>query len=487
VDYQRTRKRSLIHTYAPLRFGALRGFELEPLSSEYLIWAVSLGGLSAASLPIGSLVGLGTNPRPQVISAMAAFGAGALLAALSVELVAPTVFALHAESGLAHHGDPHTAFYALLIGLVIGGVSFVLLDQLVNAHGGFLRKTATSISYFMTAERVRQTALVERLSRLPVLHNVPVEHINTLVAMFRPTSFHDGEVVHEQEGPARQIFYVMTGTVGLSRDGRFVKECGPDDAIGIAPILTAIPHPVSATAKGPVTALVLSKEDFERLRSISPEFDEAMRRVSSGHLDELEQFESAHFEQARQWARDASNALKTGAQIPTPDQLLRARKEHGGAPLAIWLGILLDGIPESIVIGSGLFVLLQSKQELVGALQFTDVIPFALIAGLFLSNYPEALASSANMKLLRWSKRTIFLMWFSLMVITAVGSGLGFLFAGVLEPSWLIFAEGMAAGAMLTMIASAMIPEAVHLGNANVVGLSTLAGFMATISFKLLE
>ena len=39
----------------------------------------------------------------------------------------------------------------------------------------------------------------------------------------------------------------------------------------------------------------------------------------------------------------------------------------------------------------------------------------------------------------------------------------------------------------LTMIASAMIPEAVHMGSANAVGLSTLAGFLAAISFKLLE
>jgi CRP-like cAMP-binding protein len=460
---------------------------MDTVSWEYLIWAVSLGALSAVSLPIGSLVGLGTSPRPQFISVMAAFGAGALIAALSVELVAPTVAALHGESGGAHHGDPFAGFYALLIGLVIGGVAFVLLDQLVNANGGFLRKTATSVSYFMKAERARQAELVERLSRLPVMQNVPVEHINTLVAMFRPTSFLDGEVIEEQEEEADTIFYLMDGTVSLSRDGRFAKEFGPDDAIGIAPVLAGIPHPVTATAKGPVTALALSKEDFERLRSISPEFDEAMRQVSSGHLEELEQFESAHFEQAQQWAREASHALRTGAQIPTADQLRRARKEHAGAPLAIWLGILLDGIPESIVIGSGLLLLVQAKLEVVGTLHFTEVIPFTLIAGLFLSNYPEALASSANMKLQNWSKQTIFLMWFSLMVITAIGAGLGYLLAGVLDPTWLIFAEGVAAGAMLTMIASAMIPEAVHMGTANAVGLSTLAGFMAAIAFKLLE
>jgi CRP-like cAMP-binding protein len=463
------------------------GFAVDTVSSEFVIWAVSLGALSAVSLPIGSLVGLGTNPRPQFISVMAAFGAGALIAALSVELVAPTVAALHAESISAHHGDPVAGFYALLIGLVAGGIAFVLLDQLVNANGGFLRKTATSVAYFMKAERKRQSELVERLSRLPVMQNVPSEHINTLVAMFRPTSFLDGEVIQEQEVPADTIIYLMEGNVSLSRDGRFVKEFGRDEAIGIASILAGIPHPVTATAKGPVTALALSREDFERLRSISPEFDEAMRIVSSGHIQELEQFESAHHEQAKQWAQEASHALRVGSQIPTAAQLQRARKDHGGAPLAIWLGILLDGIPESIVIGSGLFLLLQTKQELLATLHFTDVIPYTLIAGLFLSNYPEALASSANMKLLKWSKSTIFLMWFSLMVITAIGAGLGYLLAGVLDPTWLTFAEGMAAGAMLTMITSAMIPEAVHMGNANGVGLSTLAGFLAAIAFKLLE
>ena len=73
------------------------------------------------------------------------------------------------------------------------------------------------------------------------------------------------------------------------------------------------------------------------------------------------------------------------------------------------------------------------------------------------------------------------------MVITAIGAGCGYFLAESLDHTWLIFAEGLAAGAMLTMIASAMIPEAVHMGNASAVGLSTLIGFISAISFKLLE
>jgi hypothetical protein len=47
--------------------------------------------------------------------------------------------------------------------------------------------------------------------------------------------------------------------------------------------------------------------------------------------------------------------------------------------------------------------------------------------------------------------------------------------------------EGLAAGAMLTMIAAAMIPEAVVMGSGTTTGLSVLAGFLAAVMFKLLE
>jgi len=76
-----------------------------------------------------------------------AFGAGALLAALSVELV---------------------------VGAAMGGILFFLLDQLVNAHGGFLRKTSTSITYF-------------RIDRI------------------RPLRFNDGEVIFNRGDTAHSI------------------------------------------------------------------------------------------------------------------------------------------------------------------------------------------------------------------------------------------------------------------------------------------
>ena len=60
----------------------------------YFIWATGIGALGAVSLPLGSVIGLTARFRPLALALLAAFGAGVLLAALSVELVAPNVSAL---------------------------------------------------------------------------------------------------------------------------------------------------------------------------------------------------------------------------------------------------------------------------------------------------------------------------------------------------------------------------------------------------------
>jgi CRP-like cAMP-binding protein len=456
-------------------------------TTEHLIWAVTLGAVSAVSLPLGSALGLQVKFRPVYISVLAAFGAGALIAALTVELVAPTVFALEESAGSSHHGNPSTNFYALVMGAVLGGALFVWLDQLVNARGGFLRRTSSTIAYFTTRQRNRELGRLQELSRFPLLKDLSPEHINSLVSMIRPVKLGAGEVIAKQGDAATELIFVIEGTVDGVRDTGLKVEIGPGNVVGMVPIIMGVPHVGTLTARDELTGYSLSKVDCDRLRALSPEFDKAVRELTTERLEHLETLVAARDKQSINWFRQAGNALRTGGQIPDALQLQKAKEEYKGAPLAIWLGILIDGIPESFVIGAGLLILLQSKAATLDSVSFSSVVPYTLIAGLFLSNFPEALASSANMRLLGWGKPRVFLLWFSLMIITAAGAGAGFLLADTLSHAWLVFAEGLAAGAMLTMIAAAMIPEAVHMGKPNAVGLSTLAGFIAAISFKLLE
>jgi len=460
---------------------------MENFSWQYLSWATMLGTISAVSLPMGSLIGINTRLRALYISIFAAFGAGALIAALSVDLVAPTVQAISGKAKSSHHGNPYQNFFSLIIGAILGGILFIVLDQIVNAHGGFLRKTATTLTHFRTSKRRRMQKLLEEMSRCILFQNFPTKYINTLLKKIRNLTFQDGEVVNTQGNDADFFYLITDGKVSAKIDHKPFAELGPGDVIGVLPFLTGTTYQATGIAHGPVKCLALSKEDFDSLRHFSPEFDQACRQLANEHLKIIDRVHSSYHEQASEWTNAAQDALRMGTEIPTSLELRRVKEEYHGAPLAIWLGILIDGIPESFVIGSGLLIPLQVKLATMGEVRFLEVIPYTLIAGLFLSNLPEALSSSANMYHQGWSKRKIFTMWFSLMVMTALGAGLGFLLASELNHTWLVFAEGMAAGAMLTMIAAAMIPEAVHLGSASAVGFSTLAGFLAAILFKLFE
>jgi zinc transporter ZupT len=86
-----------------------------------------------------------------------------------------------------------------------------------------------------------------------------------------------------------------------------------------------------------------------------------------------------------------------------------------------------------------------------------------------------------------WKVGKILLLWLSLVVTSALSSYLGYLVGAQVSHTTIVFVEGVAAGAMLTMIAQTMIPEAVPMGGPNMVGLSTLAGFTSSVAFKLLE
>lgn len=460
---------------------------MEYFSVQYLIWAVMLGAISAFSLPLGSVVGLQTKLRPNTISVLAAFGAGALIAALAVELVAPTVFALGTDHGGSHQGDPHAHFYALVAGAVAGGCLFVVLDRIVNSYGGFLRRTSRTIAYLTARKHDRQIKMLEELAPFPLVGDLSPEHINSLILRIRQEKFDPGQIIIEEGDVGNKLFFLIKGRLEATSSTGLKSEHSAGNVAGIISLIMGVPHPGTLTCREAVTAYTLSKVDFDQLRNISPEFDKAARDLTTQHLEYIENLVATRDEQTINWIREAGDALQTGAQLPDASDFQQARKEHKGAPLAIWLGILLDGIPESFVIGSGLFILLQSKVGQIESLSFSDVIPYTLIAGLFLSNFPEALASSANMRLQGMRKQRIFLLWFSLMVITAAGAGGGFLLADSISSVSLSFVEGLAAGAMLTMIAAAMIPEAVHMGKANSVGLSVLAGFLAAIAFKLLE
>jgi zinc transporter, ZIP family len=126
------------------------------------------------------------------------------------------------------------------------------------------------------------------------------------------------------------------------------------------------------------------------------------------------------------------------------------RKDPTGAqsdasPLAIVLGSVLDGIPESFVLG---LTVLQGGVSL------------ALLVGIALSNLQEGMSSSSGLKRAGWSRRRVVLMWLAVIAVSAISAAAGYAVLGPAGARTGALIEAFAAGALLAMLADTLLPEA---------------------------
>jgi ZIP family zinc transporter len=136
--------------------------------------------------------------------------------------------------------------------------------------------------------------------------------------------------------------------------------------------------------------------------------------------------------------------------------------QAGGSGLAIVLGAVLDGIPESMVLGLGL---------LEG-----EGISIAFIAAVFLSNLPEGLAASTGLLTSGWSRGRILGLWAAVVLVSALAALVGYVAFDGAAPGLIAFVLSFAGGAILCMLADTMMPEA-FADEGRLVGLVTAAGF----------
>jgi CRP-like cAMP-binding protein len=275
---------------------------------------------------------------------------------------------------------------------------------------------------------------------------------------------------------AERLYLLCQGTVyladptGPSRNP-VVVEAG--DSFGALSFLTEGIHAVTAVGHGETKVASLRHRDFEQLLDEIPELrshlvDYLRRNRIAEYLIRQQKLDA---KKAAGWVEMAAKSVEGGKIFPSLAEMTSEVAGHKGAAMAVFLGILLDGIPESLVIGANVLV--------------HGGISMSLVGGLFLANLPEALSSAVGMKDQGMKVSKIIAMWSSLMIMTGAGAALG---AVVLEgaPDTLFaLIEGIAAGAMLTVVAETMLPEAFHNGS-GIVGMSTLAGFLTAVFFNTL-
>ena len=173
-------------------------------------------------------------------------------------------------------------------------------------------------------------------------------------------------------------------------------------------------------------------------------------------------------------APTAAGLLLGGAVFVAGDALIGRRemrermqpgenlREEGDNPTALALGAVLDGIPESFVIG-------------VSVTQ-GEGVSLAVVIAVFLSNVPEALSAAAGFRRHGWSAARSIRLWVLVTLAATISAALGALIAEGLSGQWFAFVNSFAAGAVLAMIADTMIPDAFKAAG-RWAGFITVAGF----------
>jgi zinc transporter, ZIP family len=141
---------------------------------------------------------------------------------------------------------------------------------------------------------------------------------------------------------------------------------------------------------------------------------------------------------------------------------MRVRDEEEASGSALLLGAVLDGIPESAVIGTTL---------LTGG-----GVSGAMLAAVFASNLPEGIGGTAGMRAAGGSRRHILGAWALVVLACALASGLGYALLDGASGDAIALLQAFAAGGVLCMLSVTMFPDA-HEQGGPVAGLATVLGF----------
>jgi zinc transporter, ZIP family len=142
---------------------------------------------------------------------------------------------------------------------------------------------------------------------------------------------------------------------------------------------------------------------------------------------------------------------------------------HSASGLAIVLGIILDGVPESAVLG---LTVLES-----------GTIGVAVLAAVFLSNLPESIAATSGLRSSGWSWGSVYGLWTGIVLVSGVAAAVGYQLMSAATPAAFAFVLAFAGGAILSMLATTMMPEAYEYGG-RLVGVTTTIGFAAAFAIS---
>jgi zinc transporter ZupT len=285
-----------------------------------------------------------------------------------------------------------------------------------------------------------------------------------------PVTFQKDEFIFKKGDVADGLYLIIEGHVNVldqhDPSKNVMASLSPGESFGEMALLTGEPRYASVFTTSQVSLLKINKSKFNSLIKVSPFLRQAIEQLNSQRI--MKNVQTTHMDKEH-WLKIALSNIERLSK--TEEYQYFNKNVPKGAPLAIFLGTLMDLIPESIVIGAG----------------FNDFSSYryTFLAAVFLANFPEAMASSNAMMMAGFSKKKIFRLWGMMILAGVIAAILGNVFLHSASPVIITFVEAIAGGAILGMVASVMMPEAYEDGGSEV-GLATIAGFLIAFLFTII-
>ncbi len=437
------------------------------ISFSQVIMVSLLGVAATSSNMLGAALGLYFPLSKQVLSCILAFAAGALISALAIELAYQGAEELHARGV-----SLHSTWFIIGGGFAFGAVIYYVAALYLEQKGAAIRYPTRFREYARERKRQDSAETIQLLSRCDLLRHLPPEDIEEILPCVRNRSLSPGKVLFHAGDQGDALYIVAKGKVEVKEEGdatkagRVLAELGPGQAFGEMALLSGGTRTATVRAVDEAELLAIEKQDFDDLIARDRQLAEAVEQLS--HQRAIKNL-SAGRANPDKWAKVASSSL---------DHLTRKESDKifaeaaDGAGLAIVFGNILNTIPGCLVIGSK-FVSFEN-------------LSLTLLIGMFLGGIPEAAASAAMLRKAKYRPSTIFLLWSTVLIAGIAAAVVGKVFLGGSESLISVFIQAIAGGAVLALIAHAMIPEAIEDAGSLIV-LPTVAGFLFAFYLALSE
>jgi zinc transporter ZupT len=438
------------------------------MSTPYALAMASLLGLgTTSSSMLGAAIGLYLPISKRLLACLLAFAAGSLISALAIELAYEGALSLH-QQGF----DARAAWIFVSAGFAVGATIYYTASRALEKQGAAVRYGTQFREYALARKQADAAERIKLLAKSDLMRHLPAEQIEQILPCIQDRQLKAGEILFSAGDAGDALYIVGRGRVEVLADAgpeghaSAIAVLGEGHAFGEMSLLSGEPRTATIRAVEDTNLLRIAKQTFEQLVATDPEMAEAVQRIS--HQRAISNL-SAGGTDAAKWAKVANGSLDHLSRHETGKMLVEAAN---GAGMAIVFGNILDTIPGCLVIGA--------KFTAFGNLSLT------LMLGMFLGGIPEAAASASMLTKAGYRPAGIFGLWSTVLLAGVIAAAAGKAFIGSSEALTAIFAQALAGGAVLALVAHAMIPVALEEGGSLVV-LPTVAGFLFALYLALAE